>query len=308
MKVTIIGDYASISRRIGTELAKKGYEIEYFLQDNKFANLPKSYYKLGSVQGPLLFNYVRTGFWFTVGRIFKKTDIQLVNGTYPKCVRASNTCFYYNGSDLRLGSTKPQYPSFVSLRELLDYSKESIFLQRAIDPELFYPIEDIKEKKEVYKDNNGIDYIIGHFAHSPKIKGSAKFQQAISNIVEEEGLNIEFRNKPIPRKQMLETMNFCDFIFDHINPATGKTYNVVSLESLLCEVPVGTYYEDKYFDFEGMKNMVHYIDPQPEETEKTILNLLRKKSKINREDVIKYHGPETVVDVLESYWKEWEFI
>ena len=57
-----------------------------------------------------------------------------------------------------------------------------------------------------------------------------------------------------------------------------------------------------------MKDMVHYIDPQPEETEKTILNLLRKKPKINRDDVIKFHGPETVVDVLESYWKEWGFI
>ncbi len=308
MKVTIVGDYASISGRIGTELIKRGYEIEYFLQDNKFANLPESYYKLGSVQGPLLFNYVRTGFWILVGRIFKKTDIQLVNGIYPKCVRASNICFYYNGSDLRLGSTKPQYPSFVSLRELLDYSEESVFLQRAINPELFYPIEETKEKKEVYKDNNGIDYIIGHFAHSPKIKGSDKFQQAIDNIVVEEGLNIEFRNKPIPREQMLDTLNFCDFILDHINPMTGKTYNVIALESLLCEVPVGTYYEDKYFDFEGMKNMVHYIDSQPEETEKTILNLLRKKFKINREDVIKHHGPEAVVDVLESYWKEWEFI
>ncbi|GAH83209.1 unnamed protein product, partial [marine sediment metagenome] len=36
MKVTIVGDYASISGRIGTELIKRGYEIEYFLQDNKF--------------------------------------------------------------------------------------------------------------------------------------------------------------------------------------------------------------------------------------------------------------------------------
>ena len=308
MKVTIVGDYASISKRIGTELANRGYKIEYFLQTNKFADLPENYFKLGSVQGPLLFNYARTGFWILAGRIFKKADIQLVNGTYPKCVRASNTCFYYNGSELRLGSTKPQYHSFVSLRELLDYSSKSVFLQRAIDPELFYPIEEIKEKKEVYKDNNGIDYIIGHFAHSPKIKGSDIFQRAIDNVIEEEGLNIEFRNKPILREQMLETMNFCDYILDHVNPMTGKTYNVVSLESLLCEVPVGTYYEDKYFDFEGMKNMVHYIDPQPKETEKTILSLLKKKSKINREEVIKYHGPETVVDVLESYWKEWEFI
>ncbi len=308
MKVTIVGDYASISKRIGTELANREFKIEYFLQDNKFANLPESYFKLGSVQGPLLFNYARTGFWTLVGRIFKKSDIQIINGTYPRCVRATNTCFYYNGSDLRLGATKPQYPSFVSLRELLDYSKESIFLQRAIDPEQFYPIEKIKEKKEEYKDNNGIDYIVGHFAHSPKIKGSAKFEQAIDNIIEEEGLNIEFRNKPIPREKMLEAMNFCDYILDHVNPKTGKTYNVVSLESLLCEVPVGTYYEDKYFDFEGMKNMIHFIDSEPKETEKTLLNLLGKKPNINREDVIKYHGPETVVDVLETYWKEWNFI
>jgi hypothetical protein len=308
LKVTIVGDYASISKKIGTELANREYKVEYFLQDNKFSDLPEDYYKLGSVQGPLLFNYVRTGFWVTAGRFFKKADIQIVNGTYPKCVRASNTCFYYNGSELRLGYTKPQYPSFVSLRELLDYSKESVFLQRAIDPELFYPIEEIKEKKEAYKDNNGIDYIVGHFTHSPKIKGSAKFKKAIDTIIEEEGLSIEFKNKPIPREQMLETMNFCDYILDHINPKTGKSYNVLSLESLLCEVPVGTYYENKYFDFEGMKNMVHYIDPQPEETEKTILNLLRKKSQINRQDVIKFHGPKAVVDVLESYWREWEFM
>ncbi|MHA1201595.1 MAG: hypothetical protein ACTSQ4_03640 [Candidatus Heimdallarchaeaceae archaeon] len=308
MKVTIVGDYASISKRIGTELAYREYKVEYFLQDNKFADLPEDYYKLGSVQGPLLFNYVRTGFWVATGRIFKKTDIQLVNGTYPKCVRATNTCFYYLGSDLRLGATKPKYPSFVCLKELLDYSGKSVFLQRAIDPELFYPIEERKEKKEAYKDNNGIDYVVGHFAHSPKIKGSDKFQKAIDNIIKEERLNIEFINKPIPREQMLETMNSCDYILDHINPKTGKSYNVVSLESLLCEVPVGTYYEDKYFDFEGMKNMVHYIDPQPEETERTILNLLRKKSKINREDVIKYHGPKAVVDVLETYWREWEFM
>lgn len=308
MKVSIIGDYASLSIRIGSELISRGYDVEYFLQDNIYSDLPKKYHKLGSVQGSLIKNYFFTAFWTIFGNLFKQSDIQIVNGTYPNCVRTRKTCYYYTGSDLRLGKTKPRSPSFVSLKELLDYSKDSIFLQRSVDPEMFFPIKEIKEKKEIYKQENGIDYIVGHFAHSPQVKGSHLFKQAIDKINKNEDIKIEYIDKPIPKEKIVEAINFCDIVLDHINPTTGKSYNVISIEALLCEVPVGSYYEEKYLDFEEMKDLVHYIDPNPGETEENILSLLRQKISVNREIPIKLHSPKIVTDILISYWKKWGFI
>jgi len=308
LKVAIVGDYASINTRIGTELSKRDYQVDYFLQENKYADLPVEYTKLGSVQGSVYMNYLRTGYWRLFGKILKNADIQFIGGTYPKIVRAKNTCYYYVGSDLRMGTTKPHYPSFVTYKELLDYSKGSVFLPRPVDPKMFYPMADVKEKKEKYKDDNGIDYVIGHFAHSPHIKGSDVFQQAIDNIIQDEGLNIEFLNHPVPREKMLETYNSCDYVLDHVNPKTGKTYNVVTLESLYCEVPAATYYEDDYFDIEEMKKYIGFIDSEPGKTEETILDFIKKKQVINREDIMKFHSPEVVVDILESFWTEWDFI
>ena len=76
LKVTIVGDYASINKRIGTELASRDYQVEFFLQTNKYADLPADYFRLGSVQGPMINNYIRTGFWMVFGRIFKKSKIE----------------------------------------------------------------------------------------------------------------------------------------------------------------------------------------------------------------------------------------
>lgn len=308
LKISIIGDYASQSFLIGKELEKRGHKMQYFFQENKYTDLPPKFHKLGSVQGPLIWNYIYTGFWMSLGRIFKKADIQIVNGTYPKCVRSKNTCYSYHGSDLRLGTVKPKNPSFVSLKELQDFSNTSIFLPRIVDENKFYPDEEIKEKKQKFKNENGVDFIVGHFAHSPHIKGSDIFQRAIDEINENETTTIHYLNKPVPREEMFETLNFCDFILDHINPTTGKTYNVISIEALLCETPAASYYDTKYIDFSEMRDIVHYINPDPEMIKGSLLNTFYSTRKINRKEVLKFHSASAAVDVLEKYWKLWEFI
>ncbi|MCE7741876.1 MAG: hypothetical protein GOP50_05415 [Candidatus Heimdallarchaeota archaeon] len=308
MKISIVGDYASQSFLIGKELEKRGYKLEYFFQHNKFTDLPAKYHKLGSVQGPLIWNYMYTGFWMTLGRLFKKADIQIVNGTYPKCVRTRNTCYSYHGSDLRLGTVKPKFPSFVSLKELQDYNQISIFLPRIVDESKFFPSEEIKENKQKFKDENGIDFIVGHFAHSPHIKGSDILQKAIDDLTKNESTNIHYLNEPVPREKMFETLNFCDFVLDHANPKTGKTYNVISIESLLCETLAASYYETDYIDFPEMQDVIHYINPDPELINGSLLNTFYSSRKIDRQKVLKFHGVKVAVDTLEKYWKIWEFI
>ena len=307
VKVAIIGDYASQSYFIGRELEKKGYEVEYFLQYDEYTSRPDKYHYLGAVRGPKIVNYMYKGFWMTVGRIIKTSDIQIVNGTYWKCVRSKKTCYHYHGSDLRMKRVKARIPSFVSLRELQkDYSKKSVFLPRAADDEIFKPIKEIKEKKEEYKSKEGIDYIIGHYAHSPHVKGSHLFKSAIESINKEEGIRILFRNQPVPRERIVEELNFCDFILDHVNPAMGKTYNVISIESLLCETPVGSYYDENYIDFPEMKENISLIDPK--KVKDSILAMLSQKHDIRRKTIIKFHSPESVVERLLSTWKKWGFI
>lgn len=308
MKISIVGDYASQSCVIGKELENRGYKIEYFLQSNKYSDLPVKYHKLGSVQGPLILNYFHTGFWMIFGRILKRADIQIVNGTYPKCVQTKNTCYSYHGSDLRLKTVKPKLPSFVSLKELQDYSPDSIFLPRVVDENKFVPSKEIKEKKEKYKDEKGVDYIIGHFAHSPIIKGSEVLQKTIAEINQDKKINIHYLNKPVPREEMVEMLNFCDFVLDHINPKTGKTYNVISIESLLCETPAASYYESKYIDFAEMKEIIRYIDPEPEFIKDSLLKIFSSSKKVNRNDIIQFHGASSVVDIIEKYWNKWEFL
>jgi len=307
MRIAIIGDYASQHFLIGKELEKQEYEVTYFLQNNKYANLPEHYFKLGSVQGPLWKNYLRTGFWMAFGKLLRKFDIQVVNGTYPQLVRASNTCFHYHGSDLRLGTVKPQEPSFVSLKELINYSPNSIFLPRCVNPYEFYSKKEVKEKKEQFKDENGFDYVIGHFAHSPKIKGSDLITEAIEEINNEKSFNIHFINKPIPRKKMCDTINFCDLIIDHANPSTGLTYNVISIEALFCDVSVGTYYSEQYIDYEEMKEVIGFLNPK--NLKDSILQILKSETKKGKKDIaLKYHSPANVTKVLHKHWKEWGFI
>ncbi len=308
MKISIVGDYASQSFLIGKELEQRGYNVEYFFQNNKFTDLPEKYHKLGSVQGPLFWNYLYTGFWMTFGRIFKQADIQIVNGTYPKCVRTKNTCYSYHGSDLRIGTIKPQFPSFVSLKELLDYSKTSIFLPRIVDENKFFPSDEIKENKKEFKDENGVDFIVGHFAHSPHIKGSDILQKAIDDINNNESTIIHYLNEPIPREKMFDTLNFCDFVLDHVNPKTGKTYNVISIESLFCETPALSYYESDYIDFAEMRDIIHFINPDPELINDSLLNAFYSTRKTDRKEVMNFHGAKSAVDTLEKYWKIWDFI
>ncbi len=308
MKVSIVGDYASQSYLIGKELENRGYKVDYFFQHNKYTDQPVKYHKLGSVQGSLFWNYVHTGFWMTFGRLIKKADIQIVNGTYPKCVRAKNTCYSYHGSDLRLGTVKPKFPSFVSLKELLDYSQISIFLPRIVDEKKFYPSEEIKEKKEKFKDEKGIDFIVGHFAHSPHIKGSKLLQEAIDEINKNKSTKIHYLNEPVSRGKMFETLNFCDYVLDHINPETGRTYNVISIESLFCETPAASYYEAEYIDFKEMQDIVHFINPDSELTRGSLLNMFYSTRKIDRNEILKYHGAKAAVNSLEKYWEIWEFI
>jgi len=308
LKISIVGDYASQSFLIGKELEKRGYTLEYFFQENKYTDFPPKYHKLGSVQGPLIWNYIFTGFWMTFGRIFKSADIQIVNGTYPQCVKSKNTCYSYHGSDLRLGTVKPKKNSFISLKELQNYNKSAIFLPRIVDENKFFPDEEIKERKQKFKDENGVDFIVGHFAHSPQVKGSNIFQRVINDINENETTKIHYLNNPVPRKKMFETLNFCDFILDHVNPSTGKTYNVISLEALLCETSAASYYDPRYIDFSEMRDIVHYINPDLELIKGSLLNSFYSTRKINREDILKFHGAKVAVDILERNWKIWDFI
>ncbi len=309
MRVAIIGDYASQYYLIGKELTKRGYNITYFLQNNKYADLPENFYCLGDVYGNLLFNYVKTGYWMAFGKFFKRFPIQVINGTYKNIVRATNTCYHYHGSDLRLKTVEPKYPSFVSQRELLDYSEESVFIPRCADHSIFRPMVNIKEEKEEFKEEEGCDFIVGHFAPSVKIKGSDLINKAIELLQEETGYSIHFINKPVPKDKIPETMNFCDLVLDHANAKVGQTYNVLSIEALLCEVPVGSYYSTEYIDYPEMKEVVEFLEPKSIKSLKnSILNILKGKLQVKREIVMKYHSPSKAVDEILNYWEEWNFI
>jgi hypothetical protein len=306
MRIAIIGDYASQNYLIGRELELCEYEINYFLQSNIYSIMPINYHKLGSVQGPLIKNYIRTGFWMIFGKILKTFDIQQINGTYPNCVRSKFTSYHYHGSDVRLGTVKPKLPSFVSLRELLKYSDKSVFLPRCADPEFFYPNKEVKESKEKFKDEEGYDFIIGHFAPSPEVKGSHLIKEVIESINREQEFNVHFINQAFPREKMPEMMNFCDLIIDHVNPNMGSTYNVISIESLFCGVSVASFYTDA-IDFEEMKTQVSFLNPERERMENDLLSILRDKKEINRDIALKYHSPRVVTDKLLNTWIDWGF-
>jgi len=202
MNVAIIGDYASQNFLIGKELEVCKFDISYFLQSNIYSMMPINYHKLGSVQGPLYKNYIQTGFWMIFGKFLKKFDIKQINGTYPNCVRSTFTSYHYHGSDIRLRTVKPKTPSFVSLRELLKYSDKSVFLPRCADINFFVPIEEVKEKKEKFKDENSFDFIVGHFAPSPEVKGSHLIEEVIKEINEDKEISIHLINQAYPRKDV----------------------------------------------------------------------------------------------------------
>lgn len=306
MRVAIVGDYASQNFLIGKELEECKFDITYFLQNNIYSRMPSDYYKLGSVQGPLIGNYILTGFWMFSGKFFKKFEVQQINGTYPNCVRSRFTSYHYHGSEVRLGVVKPKIPSFVSLRELLKYSDKSKFLPRCADSSFFAPDVEIKEKKEKFKDEKGLDFVIGHFAPSPEAKGSHLVKEVIEAINQENEYKIHFINQVYPREKMPEMMNFCDLVIDHVNPNMGSTYNVISIESLLCEVPAASYYNEN-IDFEEMRTQVSYLDPERSELSNNLLEILKNKKKVNRETVLKYHSPRVVTDKMLSMWIEWGF-
>ncbi len=306
MRIAITGDYASQNFLIGKELEECKFDITYFLQSNVYSQLPANFYKLGSVQGPLLKNYFLTSFWMIFGNLFKKFDVQQINGTYPKCVRSKHTSYHYHGSEIRLGVVKPNYPSFVSLRELLKYSSSSVFLPRCADPILFTKKIEVKENKEKFKNDEGYDFVIGHFAPSPKVKGSHLLDLVIDSINEEKEYNIHLINQTYPRDKMPEIMNFCDLVVDHINPEMGSTYNVISIESLFCEVPTASYYNEN-IDFEEMKSFVGYLDPEIDELKSNLLSILKSRKKVDRDVVLRYHSPRVVTDKMLSMWVEWGF-
>ncbi len=306
MKIAIIGDYASQYYLIGKELESCKYDITYFLQSNIYSQMPLNYHKLGSVQGQLLKNYVNTGFWMFFGKFLRKYDIQQINGTYPNCVRSKYTSNHYHGSEIRLGVVKPRNPSFVSLRELLKYSEKSIFLPRCADPSFFVPNKEVKEKKEKFKNEKGYDYILGHFAPSPTVKGSNLVEQAIDLINEEQECNIHFINQSFPREKMPDMINFCDLVVDHVNPSMGSTYNVITIESLFCEVPAASYYNEN-IDFEEMRSYVGFLDSQPELMKNNLLTILKDNRNIDREKIMKYHHPRMVTDKLLLTWDELGF-
>ncbi|NPD90109.1 MAG: hypothetical protein HGN29_15470 [Asgard group archaeon] len=306
MRIAIIGDYASQNFLIGKELEECNFDITYFLQSNIYSRMPLNYHKLGGVQGPLLKNYFLTSFWMIFGKLFKKFDIQQINGTYPKCTRSKYTSYHFHGSEIRLGVVKPKYPSFVSLRELLKISDKSIFLPRCADPIFFTQNIEVKENKEIFKNEKGYDFIIGHFAPSPEVKGSHFLEEAIESINEENEYNIHLINQTYPREKMPEMMNFCDLVVDHINPKMGSTYNVITIESLFCEVPAASYY-DENIDFEVMKSFVGYLDPEIDELKSNLLSILKSKKKVDRDAVLRYHSPRNVTDKVLSVWVDWGF-
>ena len=269
--------------------------------------MPSHYHKLGSVQGPLIRNYIYTGFWIFFGKILQKFDLQQINGTYPNCVRSKHTAYHYHGSEIRLGTVKPKNPSFVSLKELLKYSTKSVFLPRCADPLLFAPDEIVKEEKEKFKDEKGYDYVVGHFAPSPNVKGSNLIEEAINLINIEQECKIHFINQSYPREKMPEILNSCDLVVDHVNPQMGSTYNVISIESLFCEVPVACYYNED-IDFEEMKSYVSYLDPKPEEMKENIKEILKDIKTIDRNKIMKYHHPRIVTDKLLLSWDEWGYV
>ncbi|MCG3225835.1 MAG: hypothetical protein H7645_02870 [Candidatus Heimdallarchaeota archaeon] len=306
MKIAIIGDYASQNYLIGKELESCEFEITYFLQSNIYSQLPLNYHKLGSVQGPLIKNYVNTGFWIFFGKFLRKYDIQQINGTYPNCVRSKYTSYHYHGSEIRLDAVKPRYPSFVSLRELLKFSDKSIFLPRCADHNFFIPNKEVKEEKEKFKNEKGYDYVIGHFAPSPTVKGSSLVEQSIEQINKENEYSIHFINQSYPREKMPEIINFCDLVVDHVNPSMGSTYNVITIESLFCEVPTACYYNEN-IDFEEMKSYVGFLDSKPEEMKDNLLALLKDNKEIDREKILKFHHPRMVTDKLLLTWDDWGF-
>lgn len=308
MRIAVIGNYASQSFLIGKELEKSSYDLTYFFQSNDFCDSPAKYKKLGNVQGPVSVNYFRTGMWIILGKFLKKFDIEMINGTYPKCVRSTHFCYYYHGSELRSGIVKPQIPSFISLRELQKYSKESVFLSRCADSEKFFSDKEVKEKKEEFKDKNGIDVIIGHFTPAPEIKGSDLILETISRIRKEEEISIHLINNPVSRDKMSEVLNYCDFILDHVNPDTGKTYNVITIEALMCGIPSGSYYTNEEIDFQEMKNQVTHLQFEKEELKETILGLIRKQPSINRNLVMKYHSPKIIAKKVTDFWEKWGFL
>ncbi len=306
MRIAIIGDYASQNYLIGKELEKHKFKITYFLQSNIYSIMPMNYHKLGSVQGPLLKNYVQTLFWMIFGKFLAKYDIQQINGTYPKCVRSDHTSYHYHGSDIRLSVTQPKSPSIISLRELLKYSEKSSFLPRCADSDFFVSNKEVKENKENFKDENSYDYIIGHFAPSPEVKGSHLIKKAIDLINENKEYKIHFINQSYPREKMPEIINFCDLILDHVNPSMGSTYNVITIESLLCEVPAASYYNEN-IDFEEMKSHVRYIDPDLNELRSNLVSILKDTRTVDRNAVLKYHEPRVVTEKLLRIWNEWGF-
>jgi hypothetical protein len=306
MRIAIIGDYASQNFLIGKELKVCKFDITYFLQSNIYSMMPTVYHKLGSVQGPLYKNYIQTGFWMIFGKFLKKFDIQQINGTYPNCVRSNFTSYHYHGSDVRLGIVKPKTPSFVSLRELQKYSDKSVFLPRCADTEFFVPLEEIKEKKEKFKAEKGYDFIVGHFAPSPEVKGSHLIEEVIKTINKEEDIKIHFINQAFPREKMPEKLNFCDLVIDHVNPNMGTTYNVITIESLLCEVLAASFYTEN-IDFEEMRTQVGYLDPNRIELRNNLISILKSKRKVDRQLVLKYHAPRVVTDKMLTMWVEWGF-
>ncbi|GAI06315.1 unnamed protein product, partial [marine sediment metagenome] len=78
--------------------------------------------------------------------------------------------------------------------------------------------------------------------------------------------------------------------------------------ALMCEVPVASYFEDIYLDYPEMKDIVEFLNPEPEKLTDSLLRILKQLRKVDRKKIVELHSPKSTVDKLLQFWKEWDFI
>lgn len=212
----------------------------------------------------------------------------------------------YNGNDLRLGLAPRLTPAFVSSKAILKLHPQAVLLNRMANFQRFGAINVLKEAKEKYKTQHGVDLIIGHFPSFREAKNSEVADQA-AKILAEKGKKIEYWTtdmRTIPYLAMVYAFNFCDYVLDEFN-TKERSFGMTSIQALMCgATPISNWLLEN-LDDERLSKMI-----LPAEQPQDIVKLIEEGAKvdISRQVLSELYHPKNVADAFLKQLDEWKML
>ena len=292
-KIAIIGNIASLGYLIGSELEKRGQDVDYYCVPNIFTTSPPrdKIVERRKARGiPLERTFRRM---WTSTRTY---DLEIRLSAVP-LVNASKSVVIFNGTELRAKSMSAEPRCFVTTRDLLEYLPDDIdarFLPRCIDIHAF------NAGRDRSKNAQSGNLTIGHFPTDKSIKGTDLVIEAIRHL-RDEGISCNLVSEIVPHSEMPSFLSKIDVLCDWFG--REAIYGIVSVESLAIGTPVVCHVDDRYYDFDEMRQWIEPCMPEPRSIASAIINASKKILEPDR--ICQLYAPSNTVDSLIGTLREW---